>query len=1606
MRRALRIAGRTLARVLLALLIVAASLLLHLGTAVGRRAARDLAVAILPGLVPGRIALREVIALSPARVEVRGLSWWDAAGNPVVDEATVRVTPSWRLLPALLGRGPFPRIDARARTLWARVPVLDPPRVTASSQPPAPPTPLDLSLPAISLRVDTLHNALGGPSWTARNLSADATVNVRRDAPDITLRALRADFALEQLAPIRVGASSRVLGPRRLSARVDLDGPPARCALRAFNEARAVVVETSGCELRASLLSTLASTPLPTVHIAHARAALAPDDALRLDARLRVEGERIDVSIAQRDNAIDATVTPHAATLPWLPGDLPPRVVDGPLRARAARREGGWDLSLDTTSARARVGGFNVPALVARARLAGTRLDLTSLRVASLGIEGSASMDLAAGPSSARVSLSARGLPLDRLAPASLGVRGTADLDLSANGTGQGLRATAEGTARGITVGDIGARELRLRAGATIAQGHNDLRANVSLTGLRAAGQGPMDVTLQADGDPLGTLRVELDASGPLPAPLRRQLALAGPVGPARAAIVGSVRRHAGATSVRVERASLHAGALSLRADGSVDLTPSPSGTRVAGAGASIALPGGGSARLGLAGSVADVSLRDVSLRALAPLLPPLATTGGVVRGALRVDLAHLERTQGVIRVEGLRTPWVGTMSPELVLTRGRDGLSELRVAWNVEGAPARDGFVSLRPPRRLDDPQAWIDGIERGDIALPALDAAAFQEDLGRAVRLRGALDARINLARLSRETLAVEATLDGQNLSVGVGAFGLRRDLIDPMHARVALCGALDRRHGLNVPLRLRAALGVASENASAPAFFGCEARGQPLPVPLVDVATSVEGPWLDALRAAPTDVLDRLDAIPADWMRRLADVALDASIAVGPVVRSRWPLRAVRLPGMPRWARQVLAPEVEPDTRIAAALRVEGTAASPRATLSLNAATSKVAPIGLDAPSELTTTVSLRSTGSAWTDPLTLQADVNGRISPDASPAERGAIDGVARVRGRLAELARGRGALALEHLDLRTQNLRLERFGVLAARGARGGVDVRVSRTDDPARPFDAVVSLRELRAEPPGLESVTEAIPPVGATLHAFVAQEGGAARLRGCLVAGLRETPRPCDPRAPTDTTALRSGEMRVDAELPFPRGILAAPEAERFVAAFRATEFPLDGVGALIPSTSVEGLGGVLSSELLWIGGRADRPEGKVALRAGRATLPSLGEPFHDIDAVLQVAGPRVTIQRFDGRLGEGRMQVEGDAIVGGADRLARINLEARTQELPAVANGNTWAWVTGAFRTVATVRASGIDVDLRVHEARVRVQDEPARALIPLDADPAVFVLGRTRLSRADVADTLPIDVRFEVETPVWLRRSDFAVAVTGRGAVHMDRAGNAVSAMIQAAGQSSWVSFYGKRFEIERAVISLDGSVTLNPQLDLRARHDTQREGPIVLSMQGRLSEPQVALIAEQSPNLDMAEVLQLLLVGRRDSGPTTGQTDLATQAGDMARSLVTGLTLGFVTSTLRAQFAWLPTLIAEPGTSDVGRYGMGFNLGPRVYLQATIGPMSSAVGLGTSTSGGVAQEFRVLLEYAISRALNASATYGTWPQSGLWRHSWGIDLYWSP
>jgi autotransporter translocation and assembly factor TamB len=214
------------------------------------------------------------------------------------------------------------------------------------------------------------------------------------------------------------------------------------------------------------------------------------------------------------------------------------------------------------------------------------------------------------------------------------------------------------------------------------------------------------------------------------------------------------------------------------------------------------------------------------------------------------------------------------------------------------------------------------------------------------------------------------------------------------------------------------------------------------------------------------------------------------------------------------------------------------------------------------------------------------------------------------------------------------------------------------------------------------------------------------------------------------------------------------------------------------------------------------------------------------------------------------------------------------------------------------------------------------------------------------------------------------------------------------------IESAPTQGWFSVLGKRFELDRLRVVLDGSVAIDPQLDIAAHHNDVTGDRLTATVGGRLRAPRMEFASVNNPGLSQAEVLAMIALGRRDSQTANANGDLGQQMGAAFASLVGAMTFGTISRGLR----FVPTLVLEPGQGSSGRYGAGVSLGPRFYVQLTYGAATSAAGLSGSSSGSATQVFRGLVEFAISQAWSASASVSSGGASGT--TSGGVDVFWSP
>jgi hypothetical protein len=394
----------TLFRVFGVLVLVAVSLVAHLATPVGRKAARDIVLAVLPQTVPGKVSLRSIDALSPSAIHITGLSYRDDRGDRILDDATVVVEPTTRLVRGLFSGDPLPPVIIHARKLWIRQPYFNAsarPRVETPAPPPSEPSRRVTRLPLVSIVVDEVASAVPGLDLTGRTLTIEA--GLVASAREVALDVRRVSAVLQPLGLgyERLEASARLnlREPLGLEAALDLRGPALRCHLDARTDARGVLTVTARpCDLASFGLDRLArrgpDDSLGThllIEEATLQGPLAGPWTARVNARANDQPFELDARLDGVRQVVD--VHTHHLSLDQASAGLPPSDLDGTVHFEREAIPHGQRLVLDAAGLQAAVRRVPLPPARAAVRIERRVVTLEEVRADSIGLVASGTVN-------------------------------------------------------------------------------------------------------------------------------------------------------------------------------------------------------------------------------------------------------------------------------------------------------------------------------------------------------------------------------------------------------------------------------------------------------------------------------------------------------------------------------------------------------------------------------------------------------------------------------------------------------------------------------------------------------------------------------------------------------------------------------------------------------------------------------------------------------------------------------------------------------------------------------------------------------------------------------------------------------------------------------------------------------------------------------------------------------------------------------------------------------------------------------------------------------------------------------------------------------------
>jgi translocation and assembly module TamB len=1054
------------------------------------------------------------------------------------------------------------------------------------------------------------------------------------------------------------------------------------------------------------------------------------------------------------------------------------------------------------------------------------------------------------------------------------------DLSVAAEATGSldapALRLRAEAASLRLPGMDAGALAVTAESTGSLDAPALRLRAEAASLRLPGVDVGPLALTAETSGPLLQpnlrlaveTARLGTQGVSAEQVTAKIDLALEAPLD--REPIAGRVVASGTAEPVRIEAASEWQPALGQRlawqVEGRVDLGAGEiSAERLTVATETLEATGSGQYLFATGAARAELEAEYPDLAALGTLLE--VEMAGRAHLAATVTVADFGKTLGAELSAELREPkfrepltrslLAGRARVDAALSYTADTGVRVRDLTAETGAARVTGTALLGPDfRRLEASYA----AEVADISGPA---AALGQALAGSLGIEGRAAGRLDSLELSGTLNLAKAVFDGRRLGELDLAF-LARDVprqpagrldatlrgpLGDIHAETLYLfdgTVLDLRdlslEGLATHVRGHGKIPVAGGPVSAEISIRSETL-EPWEA-LTGLAVTGRGQAQVKLTAAETRQTAALDASVEELTIRLKDgqvlslAKLTARLASADLLETR------------RGTAVLTAQDLGLGDLVLRTLRAEAAGGPEGGTASLSAA-------------------------GEWHGELELRTEGRVSVAPDSLSLQVSRLDGKLfgepTKLGRPLRISRGDSAWQVADLDLTYGTARL----VGAARLGPKRVSADLTAMDFPLaalEPFLATRTDTGLVDASVRIEGPPEAL----SGRLALAATEVRLAALEGGPVLGLSLNG---DWQAGRLALAGRlSGVSEVDAELSAtlplrldPATLIPVVPTTEALSGQLTWQGPVRPIWAFVPVAD-QTLAGAAELRVALSGSLA-RPEvsGRLAIRQGAYENLETGTLLRDLELIIDLDGQRATLTKLAARDGgSGSLSATG-AVELLADRGFPMDLSAAFKSFHLLRRDDVTAVSGGRLRLQGSAREAALTGRFETEAVEIRIPDRLPAAIVDLeaveeDAGPAPVAAPQPGAAE-DRPFSLPLDVVVEMPRRVFVRGRGLDSEWAGKLAVTGTVERPEVEGKLEIVrGQ---VAVIGKTFKFERGNIDFVGGESVDPLLDVKAKHD----GPdlsVTVAVAGPASNPGFSLSSD--PELPQDEIVSRLLFGK--------------------------------------------------------------------------------------------------------------------------------------
>ncbi len=415
-------------------------------------------------------------------------------------------------------------------------------------------------------------------------------------------------------------------------------------------------------------------------------------------------------------------------------------------------------------------------------------------------------------------------------------------------------------------------------------------------------------------------------------------------------------------------------------------------------------------------------------------------------------------------------------------------------------------------------------------------------------------------------------------------------------------------------------------------------------------------------------------------------------------------------------------------------------------------------------------------------------------------------------------------------------------------------------------------------------------------------------------------------------------------------------------------------------------------------------------RPIGFLRVINGRFQIPKLGVDYRDLQVALTVDSSQIRLVQFELAGGRGRMEVQGGAEYerqGVESRLKSAEFVITAKNFQVTRHKNLEAVIEGQARVFGGLESPRFDGEIRVLRSRVNLSAFQNSELFDEETgSPLLRVITREQETETDTGavaaslrnpylEALRGSLKIYFPRNTWLRDEDMNVEIQGQ--IDLVKSSPEFEHFGQIRVLRGSYDLYGKRFKIEKGVITFEGGLEFNPTVEIEAKHvfrSLEREKKeLRLFISGRMFNPKLRFELD-GREIEERDAIAYLLFRRSFDVLTQGErSQLAQEQSFLSTSTATSLLAGLMAAQLSRTLGRELNLdvIDLQGDNDwrQATIVLGKYLTNDLFLS-----YERQVQLGQSDE--VVPE-KVVLEYEITPFLLLQLTKGD-------RKSTGFDLIW--